>query len=174
MFYQLAGKSRDESPPAASPFLSRLQAPGILSALAQLKYGASQETDPRARYRDEGGGRCGKHNIGGVWKIQAEFSASVTFQALPCGAPGTSSLLLAPASSSTSGPQIGGRRPKVDSFWRFECGLENLHLPFAHPYPVCPGNLCQSVMLGFAYFPLRYPFSERSGNPITLSIRVSR
>lgn len=74
MFYQLAGKSRDESPPAASPFLSRLQAPGILSALAQLKYGASQETDPRARYRDEGrGGDVENTTLGVCGKYRQSF-----------------------------------------------------------------------------------------------------
>jgi hypothetical protein len=64
---------------------SRHQAPSLLSAVAQLKYGPSQQTDLRARYRDEGGvgGDVENTRLGVcVWKIQAEFSTSVMFQAL--------------------------------------------------------------------------------------------
>lgn len=122
MFYQLAGKSRDESP-AVSLFLSWLQAPSLLSAMAQLKYGPSQETDLRARYRDEGGGRCGKYKIGVCVCVCVENTGGVfNLSHVPSPAvwctgqhtPGSSSLLLAPASGCTRGTQIGGRRPKND------------------------------------------------------------
>lgn len=88
----------------------------------------------------------------GVWKIQGEFSTSVMFQALLSGARDSTHLeahlssWLSPLAAPEA-PRLVTGNLRMTLSVSFEYRLENLHRPIACPCHVCPGNLCQSVML---------------------------
>lgn len=101
-----------------------------------------------------GMGVCGKYKIGAVWKKQAEFSTSVTFQ--PCrlvhGMARTWKLISPPGSYLWLqwDCQAGRSLLSRDSICHpLNVGWKIFYLPFACPRSECPGNLCQSVHARF-------------------------